>query len=599
MSRGRKHIEWHWLAALAITLLAPLPALAQAADALTQPWPGVRDSAIRGPGGYLSWWKLLLCLLVFWAWVKTADWISRDALEHQLNHRMWNPIVVATFPVGMALLLVVPSFWLAFALLVVAYVAPAVAYVLYRNGRVLPDETVLTPAHIRYVFSQGLRPFGFKVAGEKVDPREAIPLTILPRGGATDHDDRANLLVARRQRAFVPVQRLLADGFDLRADAVLIDAGATQTAVKLLIDGVWHDMPGESSGTGMGMINVLKTLTAVASRDDKAKATGTFGASYSGRKASFTASFAGTDGGQKALLKRSDAAAKFATLADLGLREKPALALDELMGRERGMILFSALPGNGLTTTINTALANTDRYMREFYAIEDADHREAEVENVAVATYRAAAGQTPAAILPDVLRRYPNALVVRQLPDADTARRLCEQAEKERFVVSSIAAKDSVEALLRVLALRVEPELFARALAASVNQRLIRKLCDHCKESYEPMGNVLGSLGLPADRVKTLYRAVTGPQPNPARPKDPPTPCSTCSGIGFVGRTAIFEILIVDDALRRLLVEQPKLDAIRSAARKGGRMRTLQEDGALLVAEGRTSVEELTRVLKQ
>jgi type II secretory ATPase GspE/PulE/Tfp pilus assembly ATPase PilB-like protein len=599
MNQCRRQVAWRLFDAIAVTLLAPLPAFAQAADALTQPWPGVRDSAIRGQGGYLSWWNLLLCVVVFWAWVKTADWISRDAREHPLNHRLWNPVVVAAFPVGLALLLLLPSFALAFPLLILAYLAPAIAYVLYRNRRVLPDETVLTKAHIRYVFSRVLRPFGLKVAGEKVDPREAIPLTIMPRGGATDHDDRANLLVARRQRAFLPVQRLLADGFDLRANAVLIDAQATQTAVKLLIDGVWHDMPGESPGTGAGMINVLKTLTAVGTHDEKPKSTGTFAAAYSGRKASFTANFTATDGGQKALLKRSDAATKFATLADLGLREKPAQALDELMGRDRGMILFSALPGNGLTTTINTALANTDRYMREFYAIEDADNREEEVENVAVATYRAAAGQTPATILPDVLRRYPNALVVRQLPDADTARRICEQAEKERFVVTSIAAKDAVEALLRVLALRIEPELFARAIMASVNQRLIRKLCDHCKESYEPMGNVLSSLGLPADRVKTLYRAVNGPQSNPARPKDPPQPCPACSGIGYVGRTAIFEILIVDDALRRLLVEQPKLDVLRAAARKGGRMRTLQEDGALLVAEGRTSVEELTRILKQ
>jgi type II secretory ATPase GspE/PulE/Tfp pilus assembly ATPase PilB-like protein len=131
-----------------------------------------------------------------------------------------------------------------------------------------------------------------------------------------------------------------------------------------------------------------------------------------------------------------------------------------------------------------------------------------------------------------------------------------------------------------------------------VNQRLVRKLCEACKVDYEPMGNVLQLLGLPADRVKTLYRAVTGPQPNPQRPKDPPRPCSACHGIGYSGRTAIFEILVVDDALRRLLVEQPKLDVIRTAARKSGRMRTLQEDGALLVAEGRTSVEELARVLK-
>jgi type II secretory ATPase GspE/PulE/Tfp pilus assembly ATPase PilB-like protein len=530
--------------------------------------------------------------------VKTADWVSRDAVERGLKPRLWNPIVVATFPLALALALLLPWFAVALPLLAIAYVAPAVAYVVYRNRRVMPDETVLTPAHLRYSLAQSVRPLGIKMTGQRLDPRDAIPLTIIPRGGATDHDDRANLLIARRQPAFVAVQRLLADTFEMRADAAMIDAGGPQTTVKLLVDGVWHDLQTESAATGAAMLNVLKAVTALNAQEHKPKAAGSFAAEYSGRKATFAAAFTTADGREKVLLRRSDAPKKFETLADLGLREKPAQAIEELMGRERGLMLFSALPGNGLTTTINTALENTDRYMREFYAIEDADHREAEVENVSVATYRAAAGQTPATVLPEVLRRYPNALVVRQLADVETVRQLCEQAENERFVVASIAAKDAVEALMRVLAIRVEPELFARVVIASVNQRLIRTLCDHCKQSYEPMGDTVKSLGLPLERVKTLYRAVTGPQPNPARPKDPPKACSACNGIGYRGRTAIFEILILDDTVRGVLAEQPKLDALRAAARKG-RMRVMQEDGALLVAEGRTSVEELSRVLKQ
>jgi type II secretory ATPase GspE/PulE/Tfp pilus assembly ATPase PilB-like protein len=584
------------LLAVGMTLIF-FPAALQAAETASEPWPDVRDYS-RGPGGYLSWWKILLCLLIFWAWVKTADWISRDAVEHKFNHRLWNPIVVATFPAALAIMLLVPWFAVAIGLLAIAYAAPAVAYVVYRNGRVAADETVLTAAHLRYVAARLVSPLGIKMAGEKLDPRQSIGLSIIARGGATEHDDRANLLLARRQAAFVMVQRLLADALEFRAEAVMIDAGGPQTTIKLLIDGVWHDLQTESANTGAGMLNVLTTITALAAQEPKPKATGSFATEFSGRKTVFMATFTTTEGREKALVRRSDGGPSFATLTDLGLREKPAAALEELIGRDRGLILFSALPGNGLTTTINTALANTDRYMREFYAIEDAAHREAEIENVAVATYRAAEGQTPATALTDVLRRFPNALVVRQLPDADTIRRLCEQAEKERFVLTSIAAKDSIEALVRVLALRVEPDLFARAIIASVNQRLIRKLCDNCKARYEPVGDVVKSLGLPVDRVKTLYRAVTGPQIDPARPKEPPRPCPACKGIGYRGRTAIFEIVIVDDAFRRVLAEQPKLDALRAAARKG-RMRALQEDGALLVAEGRTSVEELKRVLNQ
>ncbi len=133
---------------------------------------------------------------------------------------------------------------------------------------------------------------------------------------------------------------------------------------------------------------------------------------------------------------------------------------------------------------------------------------------------------------------------------------------------------------------------FAGAVTAVVHQRLIRKLCEKCKEAYAPPPETLKQLGIPAGKVEAFYRP---PTPQPDQP--PPPPCEECLGISYQGRTAIFELLIVDDGVRAALVNSPKVDSVRLAARKAG-MRTLQEEGIVAVVKGITSLAELMRVLK-
>jgi type II secretory ATPase GspE/PulE/Tfp pilus assembly ATPase PilB-like protein len=135
-----------------------------------------------------------------------------------------------------------------------------------------------------------------------------------------------------------------------------------------------------------------------------------------------------------------------------------------------------------------------------------------------------------------------------------------------------------------------------------LNQRLIRKLCDECKQAFPPPPQLLQKLGIPAGRVQVLYREYQPPPPeqlvdDKGRPIEPPI-CPKCGGLGYFGRTALFELLVVDAALRDALIKQPKLEVLRSVARKSGH-RTIQEEGILLVARGITSIPELQRVMKQ
>jgi type II secretory ATPase GspE/PulE/Tfp pilus assembly ATPase PilB-like protein len=180
-------------------------------------------------------------------------------------------------------------------------------------------------------------------------------------------------------------------------------------------------------------------------------------------------------------------------------------------------------------------------------------------------------------------------VVVRDLVNGQTVDLMCREiAKNKRLMVATVRAKDAPESLLRVLALKPSQADFARSVTAVLSQRLIRKLCEHCKEAYQPQPEVLKQLGIPPDRIQAFYRP----------PQQPEEVCDHCKGIGYIGRTAVFELLVVEDTLRQVLSSSPKLDTIRQAARKSG-FRGFQEEGLVLVAKGITSLPELMRVLKQ
>ncbi len=163
---------------------------------------------------------------------------------------------------------------------------------------------------------------------------------------------------------------------------------------------------------------------------------------------------------------------------------------------------------------------------------------------------------------------------------------------EDRFVFTSTRAKEAVEALLRILTLKVPPLEYAKAVTAVVNGRLVRKLCEKCKEAYAPPPEVIQRFGLPP-KLPAFYR----PPTKPIDPKHPEIKCEACGGIGYVGRTGIYELLMVTDPMRQILVKQPKLELLRDAARKA-KHRNLQDEGVLLVARGVTSMQELIRVMQ-
>jgi type II secretory ATPase GspE/PulE/Tfp pilus assembly ATPase PilB-like protein len=279
----------------------------------------------------------------------------------------------------------------------------------------------------------------------------------------------------------------------------------------------------------------------------------------------------------------------FRTYEDLGMRAKLGERWSELMALDQGLLIIAGMPEGGLTTLTDVSLMETDRLLRDFASIEEVHHREFEMENIDVTTYDESKGESPATILPKLIRKYPNVYVVRDFVDPEAAKLLLDEISDNRLVITNVHAKEAPEALLRMLQKKVPHREFAERVTAVMCTRLIRNLCASCKVAYEPTPDLLKKLGIPQDKVKALYRT--------PKPEEIEKPCKKCGGVGFFGRTGIFELLVVNDQVREVLLKQPKLEALRPAAKAAG-MRPFQEEGVLLIAKGATSLSELQRVLK-
>jgi type II secretory ATPase GspE/PulE/Tfp pilus assembly ATPase PilB-like protein len=319
--------------------------------------------------------------------------------------------------------------------------------------------------------------------------------------------------------------------------------------VRYQIDGVWHNVEPREREPGEMMTAVLKTIAGSDAAERVKRQEGNFGIEFNSAKYMGRLQSQAANGSERLLLNVSPTKMPVLSLEDMGMRPKTQEKLKELLSQPSGFVVFAAPPAGGLSSLFDGTLKACDRYMRDFVSIEDVAHREHDIENVQVTTYNAAAGEKAIPVLQKVIRTYPNVLVMRHLPDGETVKFLCDQVKEDRLVMTAVRAKDSSEALLRVMMLKVPPKDFAGAVTGAVSVRLIRRLCEQCKEAYPPPQDLLKQLGLPPGKVQAFFR--------PPTETDPKKPCPNCQGIGYKGRIGMFELLIVDDAVREVLLKSP------------------------------------------
>lgn len=532
---------------------------------------------------------ILAALLMIWS--SLGDWVNRDSQIFALGYQRWNPVAFFPFAVvGVALLFVPVPWWVRPVVLGIVLLASFMPYVVVHNKSVQPHETVLTGPWWRHFFAMLLGKIGVKMSDERqADYEKGAAVELFAMGAAGQNEDNANLLTARQSPGYLLVKDLVIEMLNRRSDRVVLEYGPQGVAVRHEIDGVLHSGDARDRESADVMLAVMKTLANLDPKDRKKKQSGRFAAKYENKKHLLPITSQGVANGERVIVSRLNEKAKPHTYDSLGLREALKEKWGEFMARDQGFVVFSAMPAGGLTTMTNASLEETDRLMRDFFAIEEVNHREIDIQNIAVHTYDASKGETPATLIPKLVRLYPNVYICRDLVDAESATLLMNEIKDDRLVVTCMPAREAGEALLRLLQMKLPQAQFASVVTGVLYQRLIRKLCSDCKVAYTPPADVLKKLGIPQGKVQQLYR--------PPKPEEIEKPCQTCQGIGYHGRTGIFELLEVTDQMREILAKQPSLELLKKAARADGQ-RSLQEEGILLVAKGVTSLPELMRVLK-
>ena len=257
-----------------------------------------------------------------------------------------------------------------------------------------------------------------------------------------------------------------------------------------------------------------------------------------------------------------------------------------LVTQPHGMFLCCGPTGSGKTTTLYACLREIDRFQKNIITVEDPI--EYHLDNITQMEINTKSGQTFAGSLRSILRQDPDVIMIGEIRDQETATIACQAATTGHMVFSTVHANDTVTALFRLLDLGVEPFMIASALTAVLGQRLVRVALRELQGAVQAQARVPQE-GEPAGRQGRRLL----PPPDRARSRS----ARQCGGTGYLGRTGIFELLVITEPMRDMIRENPSINAIKAEARKNG-MIYLQEDGLRQVIQGKTSIDELLRVVK-
>lgn len=548
-------------------------------------------SVPRGPGMYLNLFKFVPVVVIYLLWVWTTDWVDSDtkALDN-VRFEMWNSVVFFSGVLGFALLWLIPIYFLGIVLLVLAYFGPLFTYVYTRNQTVPDEQMVLTPYHFGELANGLMNKLGMKGMFNRGDDgmgSSGPPIVFVGKGMgvAGKQEDPSRVAKAEESVQYVAAKELVFDAILRRATDIHLEPSPEQLSVRYRIDGILHAAEPFDRPTGDAVINIFKILSAMDISERRKPQDGSFGAKLEGREIDFRVATSGSKSGEKMVMRILDNASSVGKLDEVGLRPKMVQQVRDLATQPHGMFLCCGPTGSGKSTTLYSCLREIDRFQKNIITVEDPI--EYHIDNITQMEINTKSGQTFAGSLRSILRQDPDVIMIGEVRDQETATIACQAATTGHLVFSTVHSNDSVTALFRLLDLGVEPFMMASALSAVLAQRLVRMLCETCKEPYKPKPEFLEKANLPADKVDVFYRP----------PENPEEVCPACGGTGYIGRTGIFELLVITDAMRDMIRENPSLNAIKAEARKNG-MIYLQEDGLRQVIQGKTSIKELLRVVK-
>ncbi|MFZ5872121.1 MAG: GspE/PulE family protein [Actinomycetota bacterium] len=378
------------------------------------------------------------------------------------------------------------------------------------------------------------------------------------------------------------VNLLITQAIQDRASDIHIEPTEHDLRIRYRIDGVLHEVMRSPKQITSGVTSRLKIMADIDIAERRIPQDGRLSVNAHGKKVDLRVATLPTVWGEKVVMRILDNSTARLDLGDLGFSDENFARYATSFSKPYGLILVTGPTGSGKSTTLYATLNIVSRPEINVITVEDpVEYRLPGINQVQV---NPKAGLTFAGALRSILRSDPDVVLLGEIRDHETAQIAIEAALTGHLVLSTLHTNDAPSAVTRLTEMGIEPFLVGSATDCILAQRLARRLCSKCKETYEPSSGELEAAQfpwLPGEELPTLYR---------------PVGCSSCAKTGYKGRLALHEVMTVTEEIERLAVERASATDIGAVARRQG-MLTLREDGWAKVIDGVTSIEEILRVV--
>ncbi len=427
--------------------------------------------------------------------------------------------------------------------------------------------------------------------------RVAEELTTAPSQGSVEdiihdcHEDDVEVVEAKSEEVTdlekiageSPVIRyvnfLVVNAVKEGASDIHIEPGEETLRIRYRIDGILFEQPAPPLAMHAAIVSRLKIMSNLDIAERRLPQDGRIRAMVHGRHVDLRLSTLPTAHGEKCVIRILDNRSILIGLERLGMLPDTLKTFVDAIHQPHGILLVTGPTGSGKTTTLYSALRVMDGGKLNISTVEDPIEYQLDFANQV--NVREGIGLTFSAALRSLLRQDPDVIMIGEIRDAETARIAVQASLTGHLVLSTLHTNDAPASITRLINIGIEPYLIAASVNAVLAQRLVRKICDKCKQlETNPREAEAAYLKRHNVDIKTVYRGAG---------------CDKCRNTGYSGRVGLYELLEMNDALRDVITSNPSLMDLRRACHERG-MRVLQEDGMLKLQAGQTTIEEIARV---
>jgi len=379
------------------------------------------------------------------------------------------------------------------------------------------------------------------------------------------------------------VNLMLSQAVKARASDIHIEPYQNRIKIRCRVDGILYDMLSPPKHVQSTLISRIKIMAKLNIAEKRLPQDGRIEIKIGDKNVDIRVSTIPTAFGERVVLRLLDKTNVLLKLSDLGMSEQRLKIFNELITSAHGIILVTGPTGSGKTTTLYAALSSLNNPDINIITIEDPV--EYQIEGIGQIQVNPKIDITFANGLRSIVRQDPDVILVGEIRDLETAEIAIQAALTGHLVFSTLHTNDSASAVTRLIDMGIEPFLVTSSVIGILAQRLVRNVCNECKEEYIPDEESLENIGITPEMSsgKKIYKGKG---------------CQDCLNTGYKGRTGIFEFMILNDAIKSLILKTSDSNAIKKEAVNQG-MLTLRQDGALKVLNGITTVEEILRITQK